>query len=182
VKPSVAFVDTLFIILAVLMLLPMKPDMARDDEARAGMVVVEAHWQDAARTDVDLWVQSPADRPVGYSRLRGNYFSLFRDDLGSDTTPWRYEIAATRAIPDGEYIVTLHAYTDAGINLPMNVDVVVWYRNADGAKIHIWRGLVPLTYVTQEATAVRWSMQGGAFVAGSIHHSPAQLRAAVKAP
>lgn len=179
--PFVSFVDLFALMLAILFLLPTKPDIAEADNARAGMLVVEAHWPDYSKTDIDLWVKAPGDNPVGYSRLRGNYFSLFRDDLGiEDGARWRFEIAAARVIPDGEYAANLHAYRDMGGRLPFLVDVVVWYRaGTSNSKTVVWQGAVPVARPGQEITALRWSMRDGRYVPGSIHYSPIDLRSRV---
>ncbi len=47
-----------------------------------GNIVVEVRWPDKIDADVDLWVQAPGDRPVGYSNRGGQVFNLLRDDLG----------------------------------------------------------------------------------------------------
>lgn len=178
-RAATVFIDALFLMLLVLVLLPHRPDEASADDARAGDLVVEIYWGDCITADVDLWVQSPADKPVGYSRLRGQHFSLLRDDLGVDTRCERMELAAARELVDGEWIVNLHLYGNRSDVSPIIVDVRAWYRNSDkpqdGRKL-IWTGPVSLDYSGQEVTAVRWTMARGVMVAGSIHHSQIALR------
>lgn len=178
-RPSVAFIDALALMLLILVLLPTRPDIAASDESRTGTMVAEAHWPDGSHADVDLWVQSPDDKPVGYSRLRGNYFSLFRDDLGTDyTSQWRYEITAARGtIRDGEYVFNLHLFSDGAAEAPIPVDVVVWYKTPRDGRLVLWRGVVMLRFTGEEVTAVRFRMQNEALLPGSLHHTLAHLRA-----
>lgn len=179
-RPSIAAVDVFALLVMVLILLPQKPDVAQDDATKSGSVVIEAHWADGSATDVDLWCRVDGDAPVGYSRLRGRFFSLFRDDLGVDkTVPWRYEICASRSIEDGEYQVNLHAFREAGTELPLPVTVTAWYRAPGAGKVPIWQGVIVLRYRGEEVTAVRWRMRDGRMVPGSIHHTFSQMRSAL---
>lgn len=180
--PWISFVDALMLIVLFLFLLPMKPDVSAADDSRSGMVVIEAHWPDRSLADVDLWVLTPGDSPVGYSRLRGSTASLFRDDLGNDASPWRYEITATREVPDGEYVANVHLYSDRAREAPIAVQVSCWFRTAYGSKTVVWSGSVVLSSPMAEVTAVRWRMLNGAMVPGSIHHSPIRIRTGVPAP
>ena len=52
----------------VLLLLPhLHPPVEAADSPPPGNVVVEIHWPNHLDADVDLWVEAPGDRPVGYS-------------------------------------------------------------------------------------------------------------------
>lgn len=174
----IAFIDLFALMLCVMFLLPMKPDVAAADDSRIGEFWVEAQWPDGLLTDVDLWVQSPGDQPVGYSRVRGSFLSLFRDDLGTESTNARYETISGRGvIPDGEYIVNAHLYSDAAASAPVTVSIAVYYRTPILAKITIWKGDIVLPVKGAEITAVRFKMQNGALLPGSIHFSQKYLRA-----
>jgi hypothetical protein len=74
-----------FVLMTVLMMTVMNPP-AKSSEADGvpapGNVIIEAQWPDKLDADVDLWVQGPGDRPVGYSNKSGRLFNLLRDDLG----------------------------------------------------------------------------------------------------
>jgi hypothetical protein len=74
-----------FVLMATLMMTVMNPP-ATSSEAEGvpapGNVIVEAERADKVDADVDLWVQAPGDRPVGYSNKSGRIFNLLRDDLG----------------------------------------------------------------------------------------------------
>src|SRR5688572_5701866 len=76
--------------------------------------------------DVDLWVQAPGDVPVGYSNKSGRIFNLLRDDLGraQDITDYNYEVAYTRRMPGGEYVVNLHMYRGRSVSYPVGVKIV----------------------------------------------------------
>lgn len=174
---SPAFIDLFALMVVLFLLLPHRPETAAEADAYTGDLVVEISWCDRCHTDVDLWVRSPGDRPVGYSRLRGRHFSLFRDDLGGESVAFRGEIAAARVIPDGEYVVNLHLFSDKDNNAPVDVDVIAWSReNGSSDKIIIWEGTVTLSRVKQELTVVRWKMRDGKVDYGSIHMSPIDLR------
>jgi len=108
-----AFVDCLFLIIFILVLLPHNPEVSQAETAvPPGSVVVQVEWQPGINVDVDLWVQAPGDAPVGYSNKGAKFFNLLRDDLGnqSDTTPLNVEYAYSRGQPAGEYTVNLHLY------------------------------------------------------------------------
>jgi hypothetical protein len=66
-------------------------------------MLVQDVLDDKLDADVDLWVEAPGDRPVGYSNKSGQIFSLLRDDLGKsqDITDFNYEIAYSRGMPAG---------------------------------------------------------------------------------
>lgn len=175
-RVSTVMVDVLLLMLLVFVLLPHRPEEAKED-ARVGQLAVEIRWADGLDTDVDLWVRAPGEQPVGYSRTRGSYFSLLRDDIGNDRAPWRHEITASRDVPDGEYQANVHLFSDRGGHAPLTVDLVVWYKHGDPPSTYvIWRGSVELLAKGQELTVVRWRMREGRFVAGSIHFTQEPLR------
>lgn len=169
-----------FVAMVVLMIPHLNPP-TKDDEAKAaGNVTVEARWADGLTSDVDLWVQGPGDRPVGYSRKNGTLFDLLRDDLGTnrDLTGLNYEFAFSRGAPPGEYIVNLHLYnlhTDA---LPIAVAVVVSVRQPQtGQLVRIGERMVSLTAKGQEVTVIRFKLDPSArLVPGSVHDLPKALR------
>lgn len=175
---SPAFVDLLMLLVVLFILLPHRPEISVEDAARVGDMVVEISWPDGQRSDVDLWVRSPGDRPVGYSRLRGKDCSLLRDDLGNRDTPEREEILGCRSLPDGEWVVNLHLYTDIAGTAPFPVRVYIWYRpGGTSGRLPIYHDDVTLERTGQELTVARWTMQDGKFLPGSLHYSPVALRA-----
>ena len=63
-----------FILMTVLMLSMINPPAKSAEiagEQSPGNVIVEAQWGDGLDADVDLWVQAPGDKPVGYSNKSG---------------------------------------------------------------------------------------------------------------
>ena len=137
-----------------------------------GNLVASAAWP-AGAIDVDMWLKSPGDEAVGYSRKSGKVWSLLRDDLGTanDLSGLNYESAFTRGLPDGEYIVNVRCYGCAGkVPVPVAVEV----RLATGALV--WSGTVTLVTDKQEKTALRFLMREGAVVVGSESHVFRQIR------
>jgi hypothetical protein len=117
-----------FVLMTVLMLTVMNPP-AKSSEADVqapGNITVEIQWPNTLDADVDLWVQAPGDRPVGYSNTNGKIFNLLRDDLGraNDMTDLNYEVAYSRGMPAGEYVVNVHLYRGiSGVSIPVKVVV-----------------------------------------------------------
>ena len=166
----------------VILLLPhLHPPTEIADPVKApGNVIVEARWLDNIDVDVDLWVEAPGDKPVGYSNKGGRIFNLLRDDLGnsSDLGALNYESAFTRGIPAGDYTVNLHLYRDNSGNLPISVDVQVSVKSSPDARpIPISAETVHLRHVGEETTVVRFALDvNGSLVAGSLHQLPRPLR------
>lgn len=178
-RTATVYVDMLFLLVLVLVLLPHKPDDSQNDR-KVGRMGVEIQWPEGSTADIDLWVRTPGDIPVGYARLRGRFASLLRDDIGTNRSPWRHEIIAMRDIPDGEYVVNLHYYSNRGYEYgkapPVPVGVFVWYKNSSGSMQTIWLGEVTLFRTGQESTVVRFAMTDEALHPGSIHHTQENLR------
>src|SRR5215468_11028759 len=123
-----------FILMTVLMLSVVNPPAKSAETAgdkAPGNVIVEAQWADSLDADVDLWVQAPGDRPVGYSNKSGAVFNLLRDDLGKadDITDHNYEVAYSRGMAAGEYIANVHMYRGIGVTYPVSVKVEARLQN-----------------------------------------------------
>ena len=118
-----------FILMTVLLMTVMNPP-AKSSQSEGtpppGNVIIEAQWPDGLDADVDLWVEGPGDRPVGYSNKSGRLFNLLRDDLGraQDMTDYNYEVSYSRGMPAGEYVVNLHMYRGVGVAYPVSVKIV----------------------------------------------------------
>lgn len=177
-----------FVAVVVLLL----PHLARpghqsnDTVTPPGNVLVEIRWPDGNDADVDLWVQAPGDRPVGYSNRGGRVFDLLRDDLGrqGDVTPLNYETAYARGAPAGEYTVNLHLYRPPSASGPVPVTVLVSARpvSATGVARIVAREVV-LERSGQELTVVRFTLDArGALVAGSVHTLARSLRSRAGGP
>ena len=122
-------------LMGMMILLPFvaeKKDKANEavDPPSQGVLRVEIFWEDDANIDVDLWVKGPVGTAVGYSNLGGPLWNLLRDDLGTlmDVSGRNMEIAYTRGIWNGEYIVNAHLFNLKGGVLPVKIKVVVSYK------------------------------------------------------
>jgi hypothetical protein len=176
-----------FVLMATLMMTVMNPP-ATSSEAEGvpapGNVIVEAQWGDKVDADVDLWVQAPGDRPVGYSNKSGQIFNLLRDDLGKshDITDYNYEVAYTRGTPGGEYVVNLHMYRGRQVSFPLAVKIVASVKDdVSGAAKQLVTTTVELRKEGQELTALRFRLDAkGGLVAGSVNSLFKPLRVAAK--
>lgn len=185
------FRDVIFLALAgfvaiVVLLLPyVSPPAKADAEVNSpGNVIIEIHWPDRVNSDVDLWMEAPGDRPVGYSNQSGAIFNLLRDDLGlkNDVTAKNYETGYSRGMPAGEYTVNLHLYRSESQHLPLPVTVVVSLKadRTSSAK-QILSRKVTLRFVGEEITVFRFSLDDDRqLVYGSVHDMPRPLRSATK--
>ncbi len=173
-----------FVACVVLILPHINPAKARprpDGLEPPGNVVVEIRWPDAIDADVDLWVQGPGDVPVGYSNKGGRLFNLLRDDLGhrGDVSGLNYEVAYSRGVVPGEYVVNLHLYRNPGQVLPIPVTVVASVKPSVGESARqLVATTVELDREGQERTAFRFRLDArGGLVAGSVHDLEVPLRA-----
>src|SRR5499426_4417189 len=128
-----------FILMTVLMLSVVNPPAQSAEtqgEQSPGNVIVEAQWADGVDADVDLWVEAPGDKPVGYSNKSAQVFNLLRDDLGKsqDVTDFNYEIAYSRGMPAGEYVVNVHLYRAINASFPIEVKLVASVRADEEGK------------------------------------------------
>lgn len=181
------FRDIIFLALAgfvaiVLLLLPhLNPPAVADSETKSpGNVIVELRWPDDLNSDVDLWVEAPGDKPVGYSNKGGVSFNLLRDDLGNlaDATQMNYEVSYSRGVPDGEYTVNVHLYRNLSGADSIPVTVVISVKPSEDAPAkQILATGVDLQHEGQEITAFRFSLdENGRLVSGSVHDLPRPLR------
>lgn len=171
-----------FVAMVVLMLAHLRPP-AEDETARAaGNLAVEATWPADMNADIDLWVQGPGDRPVGYSRKSGTVFNLLRDDLGktNDLTDQNYEFAFSRGIPAGSYTVNVHLYSIRTAAPPIPIRLTVALHAPGQSRVVIDVRSVELVHNGEELTVVRFDLDAqGRVVPGSIHDLPKPLRAVV---
>lgn len=168
-RVATVFIDGLFLMLLILVLLPHKP--ASEENKRLGVLSVWATWAHNSKADVDLWLRTPRDsKAVGYSRLRGADASLLRDELGNSGFPTREEVIIDNAVVDGEYIVNLHLYRDGNGEAPIQVTVIVLFQHGASATRMIWRGDPILRETGQELTAVRFSIKNSDFVPTSVYY------------
>ena len=174
-----------FVTIVVLLLPHVRPPVeAKETEERAGDIMIAARWPDDLDTDVDLWVEAPGDRPVGYSNRGGRYFNLLRDDLGhsNDVTRLNYEFAFSRGAPTGEYTVNLNLYRNLAKAKTIPVTVVVSLRNTMTRATHLIASEdIVLEHEGQETTVVRFIIARNGYLApGSIHKRFKELRSGAK--
>jgi hypothetical protein len=171
-----------FVAMVILMLPYIHPPgaQASDQVAPPGNVIVEIRWPDQIDADVDLWVQGPGDRPVGYSNKGGRVFNLLRDDLGlrNDATGLNYENAYSRGIVPGEYIVNVHLYRDSARVYPIPVTVVTSVnRPRQEQTRQLLASKVLLTREGEETTVYRFKLtKAGDLVPGSVNNLYKELR------
>jgi len=170
-----------FVALVILMLPHIHPPQAKtSDDPLLGNVVVEIRWPDEIDADVDLWVQAPGDKPVGFSNRGGLYFDLLRDDLGSfqDITSANMEMAYSRGVPAGEYIVNVHMYRNETETWPVPVSVLVSLKtDISKAATPVLRTRIELVRIDEEETVYRFTIdRDGNLDYGSISHIFKKLR------
>jgi hypothetical protein len=176
-----------FILMTVLMLSVINSPAKSAEiagEPSPGNVIVEAQWGNGLDADVDLWVQAPGDTPVGYSNKSGKVFNLLRDDLGKaqDVTDLNYEVAYSRGMPAGEYVVNVHMYRGMGVRYPITVKSVVSVKDSpqDTAR-QILATTVELHHENEQVTAFRFSLDSqGHLIQGSVNNLYKELRLAAK--
>jgi len=158
----------------VIMILPhINPpgEKQKKDITPPGNILVEISWP-PGNVDVDLWTMAPGDVPVGYSNKGGRIFNLLRDDLGfsNDATELNYEVAYTRGIPAGEYVINVHMFR-SGDPFPIVVDVIVSSKANETAQLkQLLTAQVELRSHGEEITAMRFTIDDdGGLVSGSAH-------------
>jgi hypothetical protein len=146
----------------VVMLLPhlKKSEVEAQDHKAPGNVIVEMHWPSEQQVDVDLWVMGPDSTPVGFWNLGNQVFNLLRDDLGieGDATNENYEVAYSRGIPAGEYVVNVHMYGPLPKGMVVPVNIVVSVRKDLEATKQILKTQINLKRRHQEETAYRFRL------------------------
>ena len=167
----------------VIMLLPhLNPPTQKDEAPPPGNLVIELHWSDSANADLDLWVEGPGDKPVGYSNKGNKIFNLLRDDLGTygDISNVNYEVAYSRGLPAGEYTVNVHLYRAGRAPLPIQATVVASMKRTDRDSLkRLVATKIDMEYQGQETTAFRFTLDdNGQIVTGSIHDLQKPLRSA----
>ena len=172
-----------FVAMVILLLPHLNPPgkAAQENTYPPGNVIIEARWPDELDVDVDLWVEAPGDRPVGYSNKGGLIFNLLRDDLGkrADATGMNYEVSYSRGIPAGEYTVNVHLYRNTSGVFPVPVTIVTSVKKSpkDSAR-QLLASKVELTREGEELTVYRFRLSAaGDLVPGSVHSLQRNLRA-----
>jgi hypothetical protein len=177
-----ASIASIFLVVAALLTLYLHDPSKHKKDAdikSPGSVMVETFWKEDV--DVDTWVKSPDDRPVGYSRKDGKDFDLLRDDLGMPyerVADHHHENVFARVSPAGEYIVNLHMYASRGKAVfPIAVEVEVTIKRGDQPIENVIHTTVNLMEEGQEVTVVRFKLnQQGELIRDSINHDSIPLR------
>ncbi len=170
-----------FVTLVMLLLPHINPKAVAEEASKSpGNLTVELRWPDDMNADVDLWVEAPGDKPVGYSNKGGRVFNLLRDDLGdsADLTGLNYEFTYSRGVPEGEYAVNVHLYRNPDAVYPVPTTVVVSLKKPGykSAK-QILVSKLDLTHQGEESTVFRFNLDDKAdLVTGSVHNLPKKLR------
>ena len=160
----------------VILLLPHvnPPETKTDDLMTPGNVIVEIKWPETVDADVDLWVKAPGDGAVGWSQRGGAIFDLLRDDLGSrnDLTAANYEMAYSRGVPEGEYIVNVHMYRNDTEIWPVPVYIVVSVKlSIEKPAREILLRKVELVRVDQEETVLRFDLNQAGHTVNNLYKS-----------
>lgn len=170
-----------FVTLVMLLLPHIHPEaVAQDTDTAPGNMIVELRWPDEINADLDLWVEAPGDRAVGYLHKGGEVFDLLRDDLGatSDLTGLNYEFAYSRGAPQGDYTINVHLYRKRGTETAIPATVAVSLKSpGQRTTKQIMATTLDLTYVGEEATVFRFKLDEEAeLVTGSVHDMPKRIR------
>ena len=165
-----------FIAMAALSLIAVVQQPGRN-VAIQGNLIVAMHWDPRSDSDVDLWVKSPGDEPVGYKRLSGLNCNLLRDDLGRQHDPnsQNEEMTVCRNAPAGAYAVNVMAYDVYDRRFPVQVSVESFFSDGKGSS-RIFQRDAKLTYQGQELTVARFDLaNGGRLIPGSLNDIPVLL-------
>ena len=151
-----------FVALVILLLPHVNPPEKKSaDLMTPGNVIVEIKWPERIDADVDLWVKAPGDGAVGWSQRGGTIFDLLRDDLGymNDLTAANHEMAYSRGVPAGDYVVNVHMYRNEVEIWPVPVHVIVSVKlSIEKPARQILLRKVELLRVDQELTVLRFQL------------------------
>jgi len=138
---NLAFVDLLFNLLVGFTSLFVIAFLLINPIAKTGVVdppvlmIVEMSWADNSSNDIDLYLKGPDDLMVWYANKNNGYATLKRDDIGvqsdtfevngvSVTIARNYEVTTMTHLPDGDYVINAHFYSNrTGDNKPEPVTV-----------------------------------------------------------
>ncbi len=184
--PFNALLAMLFLVTMLMVLVNPPQEEDASEEQTPGNVIVELVWDSGRNVDLDLWVQAPGDKPVGYSNKSGQVMNLLRDDLGKqgDLTDVNLENAYSRGIVEGEYCVNVHYFRDDGQG-PINATVVIRVKESANAPTRqlLARDEMLMRAAGQELTAFRFKLtREGKLVDGSVHSIFKPLRSPENQP
>lgn len=178
-RTFLGFLDLLFQMLFVMMILPHHPSKDDTITEKPGVLSIEVSWPADWFTDVDLWVLAPKEHPVGWNHKAGRTLNLVRDDTGSlgDFIPVNVEHVFTRGLVPGEYIVNLHLYGNVQGKFPVPVKVQITYRDDYNSSSYIvFQEEVVLRFTGQEVTIARFRIDAeGKLNHNSFHRIPKSI-------
>jgi hypothetical protein len=178
-----AYIDLLFALVVGFMAMACLAVVAKttpqDPGTKVGDLTIEMQWPTGSESDIDLWVRSPGDKPIGYSRRTGKVCDLIRDDLGAlhDAASRAMEMVACRKAPAGEYVVNVHAYAFLEkAAIPVRI-FVRRQRPGQNAIETLLKQTTTLDHNGQEATVARFTLSpNGDLVQGSVNNLYKGLR------
>ena len=178
-----AYIDLLFALVVGFMAMACLAVVAKTTPQEAGTKVgdltIEMQWPMGSESDMDLWVRSPGDKPIGYSRKTGKVCDLIRDDLGAlhDAASRALEMVACRKAPAGEYVVNAHAYAFLEkAAIPVRI-TVRRQRPGQNATETLLTKTTTIDHNGQEVTIARFTLNpDGDLVPGSVNNLFKELR------
>ena len=172
-----AFTDLLFntligfvlmFAIAVIFLNPIAKTGAIESKAE---YLITVTWPDGNPSDVDTWVQDPADNLIWYAAKEAGLMHLDRDDTGTTrdvvvvngatiTNPLNQETVSIRGIVPGEFTVNVHmyAYDSGGDSLNPPVKVTVKVERLNPVVRVLFFDSVTLGHQGDEKTVVRFTV------------------------
>lgn len=141
-----------------------------------GNLVFQLHWDARSNSDIDLWVKSPGDEPVGFMRVSGTHCNLLRDDLGHlhDPSSENEEMTVCRNAPAGNYAVNVMAYNVYDGRFPIHVSVEATFSDGNGST-RLFSRDATLQYKGQELTVARFRMDKHGVLDGDVNDVPIRL-------
>lgn len=134
---GLAFIDLLFntllgfVILFFLAFILINPVAKVNDMPVRAELLMIVEWPGAHANDIDIWVEGPGKKVIGFQNKVEEAMHLDRDDLGKNDVTYvdgipmnpetSREIVTFRGISPGDYYVNLHVYY--GKTFPSSVTV-----------------------------------------------------------
>lgn len=126
---NLAFVDLLFnlligfcclFIIAFLLINPIAKQGTIDPPVK---MMIEMTWDNESQNDIDLYLKGPDGGVIFYANKQNGYITLKRDDLGyandtyivngkTFTVKRNYEIITLTDLPDGDYVLNVHHFSN----------------------------------------------------------------------
>jgi hypothetical protein len=170
--------SVLFMALSCLAVAAKEPP--KDAGTRSGDLTIKMQWLVGSLSDLDLWVQPPGDRPIGYSRKTGRSCDLVGDDLGAehDEASRAMEVVVCRQAAAGEYILNVHSDRFEDVNaMPVQLIVRDMHFGTNSTEIMATRS-ISVDHMGQGIMAVRFRLgPDGQIDHDSINNLQKSLRA-----